>query len=78
VNSKQALTLITLIALLSYSCYKLGQGNAVIIEKTVEKIVEVKVYDAGFCASCYKEHTWNDMYVLMNKYTDSITNKTNQ
>ena len=31
-NSKQALTLITLIALLSYSCYKLGQGNAVIIE----------------------------------------------
>jgi len=78
VSSKQALTLITLIALLSYSCYKLGQGNAVIIEKTVEKIVEVKVYDAGFCASCYKEHTWNDMYVLMNKYTDSITNKTNQ
>jgi len=76
VNSKQALTLITLIALLSYSCYKLGQGNAVIIEKTVEKIVEVKVYDAGFCASCYKEHTWNDMYVLMNKYNDSITNKT--
>jgi len=74
VNSKQALTLITLIALLSYSCYKLGQGDPIVIEKTVE----LKVYDAGFCASCYKEHTWNDMYVLMNKYTDSITNKTNQ
>ncbi len=73
-NSKQALTLITLIALLSYSCYKLGQGDPIVIEKTVE----LKVYDAGFCASCYKEHTWNDMYVLMNKYTDSITNKTNQ
>jgi hypothetical protein len=74
VNSKQALTLITLIALLSYSCYKLGQGDPIVIEKTVE----LKVYDAGFCASCYKEHTWDDMYVLMNKYTDSITNKTNQ
>ncbi len=73
-NSKQALTLITLIALLSYSCYKLGQGDPIVVEKTVE----LKVYDAGFCASCYKEHTWNDMYVLMNKYTDSITNKTNQ
>lgn len=73
-NSKQALTLITLIALLSYSCYKLGQGDPIVIEKTVE----LKVYDAGFCASCYKEHTWDDMYVLMNKYTDSITNKTNQ
>ena len=73
-NSKQALALITLIALLSYSCYKLGQGDPIVIEKTVE----LKVYDAGFCASCYKEHTWNDMYVLMNKYTDSITNKTNQ
>ena len=73
-NSKQALTLITLIALLSYSSYKLGQGNPIIVEKTVE----VKVYDKGFCVSCYKEHTWDDMYVLMNKYTDSITNKTNQ
>ncbi len=70
-NKKQSLISIILIALLSYSCYKLGQGDPII----VEKIVEVKVYDAGFCASCYKEHTWNDMYVLMNKYNDSITNK---
>ncbi len=69
-NKKQSLTLIILIALLSYSCYKLGQGDPIIVEKTVE----VKVYDAGFCASCYKEHTWNDMYVLMNKYNDSIHN----
>ena len=70
-NKKQSLISIILIALLSYSSYKLGQGDPII----VEKIVEVKVYDAGFCASCYKEHTWNDMYVLMNKYNDSITNK---
>ena len=63
-----------LIALLSYSCYKLGQGNPIIVEKTVE----VKVYDAGFCASCYKEHRWDEMYVMMNTYNDSITNKTNQ
>ena len=63
-----------LIALLSYSCYKLGQGNPIIVERTVE----VKVYDAGFCASCYKEHRWDEMYVMMNTYNDSITNKTNQ
>ena len=66
--------LVILIALLSYSCYKLGQGNPIIVEKTVE----VKVYDAGFCASCYKDHSWDEMYVLMNKYNDTITNKTNQ
>ena len=65
--------LVILIALLSYSCYKLGQGNPIIVEKTVE----VKVYDAGFCASCYKEHRWDEMYVMMNTYNDSITNKTN-
>ena len=59
-----------LIALLSYSCYKLGQGNPIIVEKTVE----VKVYDAGFCASCYKEHNWQEMYVIMNTYQDSIHN----
>ncbi len=65
--------LLILIVLLSYSCYKLGQGNPIIVEKTVE----VKVYDAGFCASCYKEHRWDEMYVMMNTYNDSITNKTN-
>ena len=27
--------LVILIALLSYSCYKLGQGNPIIVEKTV-------------------------------------------
>jgi len=63
--------LLILIALLSYSCYKLGQGNPIIVEKTV------KVYDAGFCASCYKKHNWDKMYVMMNTYNDSITNKTN-
>ncbi len=73
-SATKILKLLILIALLSYSFYKLGHGNPIIVEKTVE----VKVYDAGFCASCYKEHTWNDMYVLMNKYADSITNKTNQ
>ena len=62
--------LVILISLLSYSFYKLGQGNPIVIEKTVE----VKVYDKGFCVSCYKEHNWDEMYVLMNKYTDTIHN----
>ena len=65
--------LLILIALLSYSCYKLGKGNPIIVEKTVE----VKVYDAGFCAYCYKDHSWDEMYVMMNTYNDSITNKIN-
>ena len=67
----KSIKLLILIALLSYSCY--SQGNPIIVEKTVE----VKVYDAGFCASCYKEHRWDEMYVMMNTYNDSITNKTN-
>ena len=69
-NKKSALKLLILIALLSYSSYKLGQGNPIIVEKTVK----VKVYDAGFCASCYKDHSWDEMYVMMNTYQDSIHN----
>jgi len=69
----KSIKLLILIALLSYSCYKLGQGNPIIVEKTVE----VKVYDKGFRVSCFKEHNWNEMYALMNTYNDSITNKTN-
>jgi len=48
--------------------YKLGQGDPIIVEKTVE----VEVYDKGFCVSCYKAHNWDEMYVLMNKNTDTI------
>jgi len=69
-NKKNSVKTIILIALLSYSSYKLGQGDPIIIEK----IVEVEVTDKGFCVSCYKKHTWNDMYVLMNTYNDTITN----
>ena len=72
-SASKYIKLSILIALLSYSCYKLGQGNPIIVEKTVE----VKVYDKGFCVSCFKEHNWNEMYALMNTYNDSITNKTN-
>ena len=69
-NKSESIKAIILIALLSYSSYKLGQGDPIIVEKTVK----VKVYDAGFCASCYKEHRWDEMYVMMNTYNDSITN----
>ena len=73
-NKKDLIKTVTLIALLSYSSYKLGQGDPIIVEKTVK----VKAYDAGFCASCYKDHSWDEMYVMMNAYNDSITNKINQ
>ena len=69
-SKKTTVKLVILIALLSYSSYKLGQGNPIVIEKTVE----VKVYDKGFCVSCFKEHTWNEMYALVDKHNDSITN----
>jgi len=69
-SASKSIKLLILIALLSYSCYKFGQGSPIIVEKTVE----VKMYDAGFCASCYKEHTWDNMYVMMNTYQDSIHN----
>ncbi len=72
-SASKYLKLLILIALLSYSCYKLGQGNPIIVKETVE----VKVYDKGFCVSCYKDHTWDNMYVMMNTYNDSITNKIN-
>ena len=71
-SATKSIKLLILIVLLSYSCYKLGQGNPIVVEKTVE----VEVYDKGFCMSCYKEHNWDKMYVLANKYNDSITNKT--
>ena len=63
-SASSTLKALILIALLSYSCYKLGQGNPIVIEKTVE----VKVYDKGFCVSCYKEHNWSEMYVLTNEF----------
>jgi len=69
-SASKYLKLLILIALLSYSCYKLGQGNPIIVKETVE----VKVYDKGFCVSCYKDHTWDNMYVMMNTYQDSIHN----
>tara|TARA_R100001369_G_scaffold64201_1_gene91482 strand:+ start:526 stop:747 length:222 start_codon:yes stop_codon:yes gene_type:complete len=62
------LALSSIIVLLCLVSYKLGQGDPVI----TEKIVEVKVYDKGFCVSCYKEHNWDEMYVMMNKITDTI------
>mgnify|MGYP000845981247 FL=1 len=69
-SATKSIKLLILISLLSYSSYKFGQGDPIIVKKTVQ----VKVYDAGFCASCYKEHTWDNMYVMMNTYQDSIHN----
>ena len=62
-NKKQSLISIILIALLSYSCYKLGQGDPIIVEKTVE----IEVTDKGFCVACHKKHTWDEMYVIVNE-----------
>ena len=69
-NKKQTIKLLLLIALLSYSSYKLGQGNPII----VEKIVEVEVIDKGFCMSCYKKHNWSEMYVIASEFEGFIYN----
>ena len=59
----KSIKLLILIALLSYSSYKLGQGDPIIVEKTVE----VEVTDKGFCVACHKKHTWDEMYVIVNQ-----------
>jgi hypothetical protein len=63
-NKKDTIITLGLIALLSYSCYKLGQGDPIVIEK----IVEIEVTDKGFCYGCHKEHSWDEMYSLVNEY----------
>ena len=60
-DKKKSIKVIILIALLSYSSYKLGQGDPIVTEKTVE----VEVTDKGFCMSCHKKHSWDEMYSLM-------------
>ena len=67
-NKKQIIKASLLIALLSYSSYKLGQGNP----KIVDKIVEVEVIDKGFCMSCYKKHNWSEMYVIASEFEGFI------
>ena len=62
-NKKNSIKTIILIALLSYSSYKLGQGNPIVTEKTVE----IEVTDKGFCVACSKKHTWDEMYVIVNE-----------
>ena len=64
----EPLVITSIVLFLCLLSYKLGQNDPIIVEKTVK----VKVYDAGFCVSCYKAHKWDEMYVLMNNYTDSI------
>ena len=64
----EPLVITSIVLFLCLLSYKLGQGDPIIVEKTVE----VEVYDKGFCVSCYKAHNWDEMYVLMNKNTDTI------
>jgi|TARA_B100000787_G_scaffold19226_1_gene13259 hypothetical protein len=63
-NIKDSIKVIILMALLSYSSYKIGKGNPIV----KEKIVEVKVLDKGFCYGCHKKHSWDEMYSLVNEY----------
>ena len=75
--TNQAIEPLVITGIVLFLCllsYKLGQGDPIIVEKTVE----IEKYDKGFCVSCYKAHNWDEMYVLMNKHSDSITNKTQQ
>jgi|TARA_R110000822_G_scaffold310390_1_gene443000 hypothetical protein len=67
-NKKETIKLSILIVLLCYSFFRLGQGNPEVITKEVIK--EVEVNDKGFCVACYKKHNYDEMYLLMNDYTD--------
>ena len=59
-KKRDVLLLLLYIGALSDCFYKLGQGNPIV----TEKIVEVENMTNGFCMSCYKKHTWEDMYVI--------------
>ena len=59
-KKRDVLLLLLYIGALSYCSYKLGQGNPIV----TEKIVKVENMTNGFCMSCYKKHTWEDMYVI--------------
>ena len=63
-NKKDTIVTLCLIALISYFSFKLGQGDPIVIEK----IVEIEVTDKGFCYGCHKEHSWDEMYSLVNEY----------
>jgi len=67
VTKIESLTIAGIVVFLCLLSYKLGQGNPVV----TEKVVEVKVYDKGFCVSCYKEHNWDKMYILMNDFSQT-------
>ncbi len=60
-NNRDTIITLFLIASISYLSYKLGQGDPIVTEKTVK----VEVMDKGFCVACYKGHTWDQMYVMV-------------
>lgn len=67
-NKKETIKLGLLIVLLCYCFFRLGQGNPEVITKEVIK--EVEVSDKGFCVACYKKHNYDQMFLLVNDYTD--------
>lgn len=67
-NKKETIKLGLLIVLLCYCFFRLGQGNSEVITKEVIK--EVEVSDKGFCVACYKKHNYDQMFLLVNDYTD--------
>ena len=63
-KKRDVLLLLLYIGAVSYCFYKLGQGNPII----TEKIVKVEDMTNGFCMSCYKKHTWEEMYVISSEF----------
>ena len=45
--------------------YKMGKGDKL---PQLVKTVEIENMTHGFCMSCYKEHTWKDMYVISSEF----------
>lgn len=67
-KKREIIKLSFFIICLCYCCFKYGQGNPEVI--TTEVIREVETNDKGFCVSCYKKHSYDQMYVLMSDYTE--------
>ena len=73
-NKKNSIKVIILIGLLSYSSYKLGQGDTIIVQKTVEVIN----YDKCICVVCGASKSYDEvLYVVDQNFEQENKSNTN-
>tara|TARA_R110000787_G_scaffold106598_1_gene214322 strand:- start:42027 stop:42251 length:225 start_codon:yes stop_codon:yes gene_type:complete len=73
-NKKDTIIMIVLIFCLAGLSYMLGIeiGRTNNVTETEPQIIirEVEVNDKGFCVHCYKKLDYNEMFIIMNEFTN--------